>query len=111
MIEPAARLAQAEADAAIARERLSTTLALVQTRLSPKRLARKAMREVADKSSVAAAAGVDGARRNPGAIAGVTALAGLFLARHRIAHLVRVRTNPRRQIKAEPALLPERITT
>jgi hypothetical protein len=106
MIEPAARLAQAEIDAIAARERLSTTLATLQLRLNPKRLARLAMRDIADKGTVAAAAGVDGARRNPGTIAGVTALAGLYLARHRIAYLVRRRDKPRRQTKAEPALLP-----
>lgn len=106
MTDPAARLVQAELEATVARERLSSTLALLQARLHPRRLARKAIREVADKGSVAAAAGVDGARRNPAAVAGVTALAGLFFARHRIADLVRGRGKPIRQTKAEPAPLP-----
>lgn len=108
MTDPAARLVQAELEATVARERLSSTLALLQARLHPRRLARKAIREVADKGSVAAAAGVDGARRNPATVAGVTALAGLFFARHRIADLVRGRgrDKPIRQTKAEPAPLP-----
>lgn len=111
MTEPATRLAQAELDAIVARERLSSTLALLQARLNPRRLARRAMREVADKGSVAAAAGVDGARRNPGAVAGFTAVAGLYLARHRIADLFRGGRKVKRQTKAEPAPLPQRTMT
>lgn len=89
MIDPVARLAQAEIDATVARERLSSTLAILQVRLDPKRLAREAVREVKEKGGVAAAVGVENARRNPGALAGVTAVAGLFLTRHKLASLVR----------------------
>lgn len=100
MIDPAARLVQAELDATVARERLSSTLGLLQARLNPKRLAREAVREVKEKGSVAAAVGADNARRNPGAVAGFTALAGLFLARHKLADLVRA-------IRGKPAPEPQ----
>lgn len=87
--DPATRLALAEAEAAIARERVSRTLGKLQARLNPRVLARQAAREVTDKGGAAAQAGIDTARRNPGVLAGGTALAGLFLARHRIAALFR----------------------
>ena len=86
---PGTRLADAEAEATAARERLNTTLAQLQVKLDPRTLTRQATKEVVDKSAAAAAAGIDTARRNPGAVAGATAVAGLFLARHRIAHLFR----------------------
>ncbi|MCP3733797.1 DUF3618 domain-containing protein [Sphingomonas sp. RP10(2022)] len=89
MSDPATRLAAAEVEAALARNRLSATLGKLQVRLNPRTLARTAARDVADKGSAAAQAGLDTAVRNPGAVAGATALAGLFLARHRIAHLFR----------------------
>jgi len=85
--EPALRLAAAEAEAAIARERVALTLAKLQARLNPRVLARRAARDIADKGGAAAQASLDTAQRNPGALAGATALAGLFLARHRIASL------------------------
>jgi len=87
MTDSVTRLALAEAEAIVARERLSTTLTTIQARLDPKTLARTAARDVADRSGAVAMAGVDTAIRNPGAVAGVTAVAGLFLARHRIAAL------------------------
>lgn len=80
MTDPATRLLAAEADAALARERLSTTVGQLQARLDPQLLAR-------DAQAVGTAAGlaaIDGARRNPGAVAGAVAAIGLFLARHRI---------------------------
>lgn len=89
MTLPATRLAAAEAEAAEARERLSATLSRLQVRLNPRTLALSAARDVADKGSAAAQAGLNTAVRNPGAVAGASALAGLFLARHRIAALFR----------------------
>lgn len=83
--DPAHRIAQAERSAAVARERIGDTLSALQRKLNPKRVARRAMRDAADRGSTAAITGVETARRNPGAAAGITALAGLFLARHRIA--------------------------
>jgi hypothetical protein len=86
--EPAARLAAAEAEVIVARARLNATLGRLQVKLDPRTLTRQAAREVVDKGGAAAAAGIDTARRNPGAVAGATAVAGLFLARHRIARLL-----------------------
>jgi hypothetical protein len=103
MTDPVQRLAAAEIEASAARERLSSTLALLQARLNPKRLARQAIRDVADKGSAVAVAGVEGAKRNPGALAGVTALAGLFLARHQIADLVRDARGTIKKTRAEHA--------
>lgn len=87
MNDPASRLAAAEADAAAARDRLSGTLGRLQVKLNPRDLARTAARDIADRSSAAAQASLNTAVRNPGAVAGATALAGLFLARHRIIGL------------------------
>ena len=87
MTDPVARLALAEAEATAARERLSMTLAQAQVRLNPKLLAKQATRDAADKGTALAQAGVESVKRNPGALTGVVALAGLFLGRHRIAAL------------------------
>lgn len=89
--DPVARLVDAELEAAVARQRLSATLARLQVKLSPKALARQAMVEVTDKGGAAAQAGIETARRNPAAVAGVVALAGAVLARRRIAGLFRRR--------------------
>lgn len=89
MTDPVKRLADAEFEAAEARERLARTLAALQARLRPRRLARTAARDLAEAGNAAAKAGVETARRNPGALAGATALAGLFLARHRLVQLYR----------------------
>ena len=99
-MDPVQRLAAAEANATAARERLSTTLSVLQDRLNPKRLARDAVSDMADAGSIAA----DRAARNPGALAGVIAVAGLFLARHRIGYLF---GRPRAQSRARPANLPD----
>ena len=88
MSDPVTRLARAEIDAAMAHERLNFSLAVLQQRLEPKRLARETARDLTDAGSAAAARAVDTAKRNPGAVAGVVAAAGLFLGRHRIATLL-----------------------
>ncbi len=77
-------LAIAELQAAEARQRLSETVAQLQARLDPKALAEDAKQA----GLLAAKAGLDGARRNPGIMAGAVAAAGLLLARHRIFELV-----------------------
>lgn len=100
MTDPVQRLATAETQAAAARERLSATLTALQERLNPKRLAREAADDMVDARSVAAAS----ASRHPGALAGLVAVAGLFLARHRIAALFG--RQPRAQSHAFPADLP-----
>ncbi len=89
MNDPAKRLADAERDAAAARERLSSTVNTLQTKLDPKTLARTTVSEIADRGTAAAKAGVAGARRNPAIIAGVALIAGLFFARRPIAKAVR----------------------
>lgn len=91
MTLPSPELLAAEAEAAVARQRLATTIEAIQIRLEPRRLARETVREVTDAGTVAAQRGIDAAQRNPRAFAGVVALAGLFLARHRIAGLFRRR--------------------
>jgi hypothetical protein len=85
------RLAEAEAQAIVARERFARSAAALQERLEPRRLARDAAREMRQAGEDAARRTADGARRNPRALAGVVAVAGLFLARHRIASLFRRR--------------------
>jgi hypothetical protein len=86
---PTLRLAEAEAEALAARERLNATLGKLQVRLNPRALALQAARELTDKGGAAAQASLNTAVRNPGAVAGATAVAGLFLARHRIVALFR----------------------
>jgi hypothetical protein len=81
----ALQLARAEREKEGARRRLFRTLGVIQDRVSPRQIARRAARDAAEKGQTA----VDAARRNPGAAAGFTAAAGLFLARHHIAALFR----------------------
>ena len=85
MTDPAHDLAEAERRAAAARDRLSTTVAQLQHRLDPKLLAREAR----DVGTAAALSGIDGARRNPGIVAGAVGVVTVLLARHRIARLFR----------------------
>lgn len=82
-------LATAQRERAAARDRVTRTLGEIQDRVNPKTVARNAARDLTDAGTAIAATGVETARRNPGALAGVTALAGLFLARHRIVALFR----------------------
>ena len=89
MTDPAKRLAEAERDAAVARERLSSTVSTLQVKLDPKTLARSTVNDLADRGTAAAKAGVDSARRNPAIVAGVAILAGLFFARRPIANAIR----------------------
>lgn len=89
MTDPAKRLAEAERDAMAARERLSSTVSTLQTKLDPKTLARSTVNDIADRGSAAAKAGVETARRNPAVLAGMALLAGLFFARRPIAAAVR----------------------
>lgn len=88
--DPKQDLFTAEAEAEQARQRLSGTVAQLQARLDPKLLAGDAK----EAGLSVARAGADGARRNPGIIAGAVAATGLFLARHRIARLFRRKPKP-----------------
>jgi hypothetical protein len=91
MTDPAHDLAEAERRAAAARERLSGTVAQLQSRLDPRQLAREAK----DAGTAAALAGVDGARRHPGIVAGAVGATTLLLARHRLMKLF-FRRKPKR---------------
>lgn len=88
MTDPYQRLADAEARATAARERLTTSVGDLQERLKPATLARTAARDLADASAEVATKGAETVRRNPAIVAGIVAAAGLFLARHRVAGLV-----------------------
>ncbi|TXC71119.1 DUF3618 domain-containing protein [Sphingomonas ginsenosidivorax] len=85
-------LTQAEIERDAARARVTQTLGELQDRLNPRTLARNAARDLTEAGSVIADKGAHTLKRNPGAVAGATAVAGLFLARHRIAGLFRRRS-------------------
>lgn len=102
-VQPAAaRLLQAEADAAVARQRLQATLGQVQARLDPKLLADTARREVLDAGQASAEA----IRRNPLPSAGIAALVGLLLARKPLWRLVRGKPEVPPSFDAEPPAIP-----
>lgn len=97
MTDPAANLLAAEAEAVLARERLSGTVARLQERLDPQLLV-----EEARVAGIAAGrTAVDRARRNPGAVAGAVATIALFLGRHRISRIWRHR-KASRPMPAQP---------
>lgn len=95
MTDPAKRLADAERAAVEARERLSSTLTTLQTRLDPRTLARSTVDDITDRGGAIAKAGVDGARRNPAIVAGAAILAGLLLVRRPLANAFRGRSRKR----------------
>jgi hypothetical protein len=86
-MDPADRVRSARANVAIKREQTAATLDLLKKRLNPRRLARQALVDATVAGESAAIAGAETARRYPGTLSGLVALAGLFLARHRIAAL------------------------
>lgn len=86
-------LDRAEARAALARERLGSTVETLQAQLDPQVLLTKAKAGVVDGGERAARASVDAARRNPAAVAGGIALIAAFLGRRRIAATARRLTN------------------
>ncbi len=85
------RLALAQARSEAARARLSGTIGALQRRATPQALAQ----DVADTLKVRGVAALNDvaetARRKPMAVGLAVALLGLFLARHRIARLLRRR--------------------
>lgn len=83
--DPATDLLAAERREAEARERLTASLQLLQSRLRPAALARDARLRITD----AASSGAGAAKRNPLPIIGAGVAAGLFLARKRIFRLIR----------------------
>ncbi|WP_082474825.1 DUF3618 domain-containing protein [Sphingomonas sp. Leaf343] len=98
MSNPKLDLLAAEAEAALARERLSGTVSQLQAKLDPKALAEEAK----DAGLSAARAGAEGARRNPGLVAGAAAATGLLLASGPIARFFH-RRKVRKPLPAEPA--------
>jgi hypothetical protein len=97
MSDPKTHLATAEAEAIAARQRLSATVADLQARLDPAVLAEDA-RQV---GLTAVAAGIDGAKSNPGMVVTAVAATGLLLVRHRIADVFR-RRHARKPVPAAP---------
>lgn len=100
-------VALAETRAAEARRRLDGTVGQLQAELEPRRLARVALAEVTGNGERLARAGAETARRNPGAIAGATALFVAVLARKRIARLFR-KSTPAKPIPLNHAYPAER---
>lgn len=85
-------LVAAEANAALARERLSLTVQEARVRLNPRRLAREAGRDVADRTIGLARDGSETIRSSPGVTVGVVALVAAIFGRRRIAALFRRRS-------------------
>lgn len=82
-------LDRAEARAALAREKLNTTVGALQAQLEPQILIQKARDTAVDGGERAARASVDAAKRNPAALAGGAALLAAFLGRRSILGGVR----------------------
>ncbi|HJO64136.1 MAG TPA: phosphatase [Sphingomonas sanguinis] len=76
-------VAEAEARAAEARERMNQTASRIQARLEPKALAAQAK----EAGLSAACSGLETAKNNPATVAGGVAVLGLLLNRRRIARL------------------------
>jgi hypothetical protein len=98
--DPAARLIDADREAALARQRLHDTLDTLQVRLSPGRLTERARRE----ARIVGGTSADIARQNSGVLIGVGVVIGLLLARKPIGRLFR--PSPRARTAARPAVLP-----
>ncbi|MBA3880569.1 MAG: phosphatase [Sphingobium sp.] len=85
-------LIEAEAKARAARDALTATLVEIQSRITPRALAREAIDEIRETGIEFGRAAVDAARRNPGPLLAILAtvlalfgrnqLAGLFTAPH-----------------------------
>lgn len=78
----------AEARAAAAKQRLTSTVGELQDRLAPQALAQEAKDTLSDAARKALDTGVETARANPAAVMGGGALIALFLARKRLWSLV-----------------------
>ncbi|WP_294235968.1 phosphatase [uncultured Sphingomonas sp.] len=76
-------VAEAEARAAEARERMNQTASRIQARLEPQALAAQAK----EAGMCAARSGIETAKNNPATVAGGVAVLGLLLNRRRIARL------------------------
>lgn len=85
----AVSVAAAEARAAAARERLTSTVGEIQERLAPQALAKDAVESLSDAGRQALDAGVETVKANPAAVAGGAAALAAFFARKRLWSLVR----------------------
>jgi ElaB/YqjD/DUF883 family membrane-anchored ribosome-binding protein len=83
-------LAIARLRAERARARLAGTLVDIQARLNPKALVREAFDELKEAAQEIAREGIDGLKRHPLTLAGVSAAVGVFLARGPLKHLIKV---------------------
>jgi hypothetical protein len=95
---PVVRLASAEVDVVAARDRLSDTVARLQSRLDPKVMTQRAV----DEAKTVGRDGADYARENPGVVGGAAAVVGLYLIRRPLAKLFRRRKGPKPQKAAKP---------
>ena len=82
-------VATAEARAAAAKLRLTSTVSELQERLAPQALAREAGDALTDAGRKALDTGVEKARANPALVAGGAALVVAFLARRKLFSLFR----------------------
>lgn len=90
MSKPApTRLALAQARAKTARARLSDTIGQLQERARPTSLAQDVAETLKERGSDLALGMVKTAKTRPARTGAVLAIIGLFLARHRVAGLVR----------------------
>jgi len=80
-------LIDAEANARAAREALTTTLVEIQSRITPRALAREAIEEIRETGVELGRAAVGAARRNPGPLIAVVAAVLALLGRHQLAGL------------------------
>lgn len=101
-------LDQAEARAALAREKLNTTVGALQAQLEPQVLLQKAKDTAVDGGERAARASAEVARRNPAALAGGVALLTAFFARRRIVGGVR-RLFGKKPAPTQKPSLPQRV--
>ncbi|MDE0877710.1 MAG: phosphatase [Sphingomonas bacterium] len=87
MTKASPKLAAAQLAVVEHRERTRQTLALLKNKVNPKRVARQALVEATVAGESVAIAGAKTVQRYPVTLAGLVAVAGLFLARHRIGEL------------------------
>ena len=80
-------LIEAEAKARAARDALTATLVEIQSRVTPRALAREALEEIRETGIEFGRATVDAARRNPGPLIAIVAAVFALFGRHQLASL------------------------
>jgi ElaB/YqjD/DUF883 family membrane-anchored ribosome-binding protein len=99
-MSPAEAAARARADQA--RERISTTLAELQTRLSPSTIAHNAWEGAVDRGSDIAGDAADFVRQRPGPTAAVAGTIVAFLLGRPLVRRIRRKRRARRRVPAQP---------